>query len=133
MRLLKVLAIVMLLTFHAWGADVKAPVPSPSPSPSPSPTPKVTEEPEKLWQRLEKACDSGWTSFEEFLRQARMDLQKELKSMSQEEYDKRDDKEDPKLVFMSVTWPGDLADHDEFWKSYEDCAKIHFELRKTFS
>lgn len=85
------------------------------------------------WQDMFQACSEDWDRYEKLLRQNRETFQKDLRSLSQNEYLARYKKDDAMVFFIALHWPSDLSDKDKSWGFYKECSDLNWEVRKLMS
>ena len=91
----------------------------------------AAKESQTVWTQLARQCETDFAAYEKKMEVLRQDFNFEITRMTQKQYTELDLKSDPRLIFIALSWPGDLSEKDEFWKANQDCANVHWEARKA--
>lgn len=75
-----------------------------------------------------KTCKADWSKYNEELDKLRAASIPWLKDLSEAEFDKLEDANDPLITFISFTWPAILEKQIPTWRVFADCADRHLRL-----
>jgi hypothetical protein len=85
------------------------------------------------FQELMKKCENNFESYESDLRLVRPKLKKEIDAMTQKEFDANFNRDDARILFLSIYWPADLEAKDDGWKRYQFCSEANWSAQKTIA
>lgn len=88
---------------------------------------------EKDWAQLFTTCESNWQKYETDLARLNKNLQREVGKMSQEDYLRRWQKNDPVIRFIRINWPALFSSLDQGWAFYKACSDRNWKVRKLFN
>jgi hypothetical protein len=85
------------------------------------------------WDQLFATCESNWQKYDNDLNRLRTVLKREIDAMTEAEYNKRYQNDDPMIRFVRAHWPAVFSAKDPGWNMYQACAELNLDARKALS